>query len=62
MNSFESFYGFDLENDLSFDHQVNPVTAINALSLVNNWKCLLSLDAEASRNNFGREARLVRIF
>jgi hypothetical protein len=62
VNSLESFYSFDFEDDFSFDDQVEAVTAIDALGLVDNWKRLSSLDAEASRSNFNREARLVCIF
>jgi len=48
VNSFESLDSFDFQNDRAVDDKVEPVATIQPLVLVDNGKCLLTLEAQAA--------------
>ena len=62
MNACKTLHCFNLEDDDSFNDQVQPVTAIQPLVLINNRKWFLALHVQATRGKFGRKTRKVRIF
>ena len=46
VHAFEAFNGFDLDDHQTLDNEIQPVTAVNALILVEDRKGPLALEAE----------------
>jgi hypothetical protein len=59
MNAFDLFYALQFKNQLAFDKQVNPISAVNAVAFVVCRKEMLQFEFNVVRPQFMGQALLL---